>query len=106
MHNVGALELNHQKEYGGYDLVEIANDKGGERSLLGNSFPGGQRLTAREMANFLAGMLAASKCPSLPLLNAAKNIVGDLELFISRQGPGPDVRLQTLKTAIQNAETI
>lgn len=104
VHNVGALELNHMPQYGGYDLIEISNATGGERSLLGNSFPGGRRLNGREMGAFLSGMLAAAKFH--PLLTAAKDVVADLELFASRQGPGPDVRLQTLKTAIQAAENI
>jgi len=55
----GALQLDHNPIYGGWDLVEIANESGGENSLIGNTFGGRGRLNAHEMESFLLGMLAA-----------------------------------------------
>ena len=57
--NPGALHLDHAPCYGGFDLVEICNDKGGESSLIGNTFGGRGRLSAKEMETFLLGMLTA-----------------------------------------------
>ena len=55
--NPGALRLDHAPIYGGWDLVECVNDKGGEDSLIGNTFAGRGRLSAHEMETFLLGML-------------------------------------------------
>lgn len=38
------------------------------------------------------------------LLNAFEAIIPDLERFVSRQGPGPDVRLAEAKAAIAEAK--
>jgi hypothetical protein len=56
--NVGALLLTHAGVYGGWDLVEIDNDGGGQHSLIGNTFGGRGRLKAHEMESFMLGMLA------------------------------------------------
>lgn len=55
--NYGALHLDHNSIYGGWDLVEIVNESGGEHSLIGNTFAGRGRLNAHEMQSFLLGML-------------------------------------------------
>jgi len=39
------------------------------------------------------------------LLAATKAIIGDLELFVSKQGPGPDKRLTALKAIIARIES-
>jgi hypothetical protein len=49
--------------YGGWDLVEITNDTGGESSLIGNTFGGRGRISSHEMETFLLGMLAALDRP-------------------------------------------
>jgi hypothetical protein len=41
----------------------------------------------------------------VPLMVAAKDVVADLERFGRNQGPGPDKRLATLKTAIKSGKT-
>ena len=46
-----------------------------------------------------ARLIAAA--PSL--LEAAQDVIFDLELLVSRQGPGPDRRLEALKKAIRKA---
>jgi hypothetical protein len=56
--NIKALHLDYAACYGGYDLVEIVNERGGERSLVGNTFCGRGRLKAKEMETFLLGMIA------------------------------------------------
>lgn len=38
------------------------------------------------------------------MLEAAENVIFDLELLVSRQGPGPDKRLEALKAAIRKAK--
>ena len=38
------------------------------------------------------------------LLEALEDVIGDLELFVSRQGPGPDKRLARCKAAIAKAK--
>lgn len=56
---VGALQLDHNSCYGGWDLVEMVNGSGGQQSLIGNTFAGRGRLSAHEMESFLLGMLSA-----------------------------------------------
>lgn len=41
----------------------------------------------------------------VPLAVAAKDVVADLERFGRNQGPGPDRRLATLKSAIKSGKT-
>jgi hypothetical protein len=55
--NVGALHLDYNECYGGWDCVEIQNTSGGEDSLIGNTFAGRGRLKAHEMETFLIGVL-------------------------------------------------
>lgn len=55
--NPGAIYLDHNASYGGWDLCEITNPQGGEASLVNNTFGGSGRLKAREMQLFLQGML-------------------------------------------------
>lgn len=55
----GAIHLDHAPCYGGWDLVEICNDGGGESSLIGNTFGGRGRVSAHEIETFLLGMYTA-----------------------------------------------
>lgn len=57
--NPGALFLNYNAVYGGWDLLEYTNDRVCDSSLIGNTFAGRGRLKTREMETFLLGMLAA-----------------------------------------------
>ncbi len=57
--NPGALRLDHNAYYGGWDLLEYTNDRVCDASLIGNTFAGRGRLKAHEMESFLLGMLAA-----------------------------------------------
>lgn len=57
--NVGALRLDFNENYGGWDLEQVIGDHGVVESLVGNCFAGTGRLKAREMELFLLGMLAA-----------------------------------------------
>ena len=56
--NEGALTLDHNANYGGYDLTETTA-RGGSASLIGNSFAGAGRMKPKEMHAFLAGILWA-----------------------------------------------
>jgi hypothetical protein len=56
--NVGALTLDHNANYGGYDLTEL-KERGGSASLIGNSFAGNGRMSPKEMHAFLSGILYA-----------------------------------------------
>lgn len=56
--NLGALTLDHNANYGGYDLTELT-ERGGSTSLIGNTFCGAGRMSPREMRAFLAGILWA-----------------------------------------------
>lgn len=56
---IGHLKLDHNTMYGGWDLVEILTESGGEESLIGNTFAGRGRLKAHEMETWLIGALWA-----------------------------------------------
>lgn len=62
--NVGALYLDCNGIYGGWDLCEILNPGGGTHSLIGNTFAGRGRLPGHEMESFLMGMLAGLETPA------------------------------------------
>ncbi len=55
--SVGAIHLDYAAVYGGWDLVELQNEAGGQDSLVGNTFGGRGRLKSHEMESFLLGML-------------------------------------------------
>jgi hypothetical protein len=74
--NIGAIHLDHNATYGGWDLCEIVNEHGGEHSLIGNTFAGRGRLNAHEMESFLLGMLAV-------LEEQARNGSPDKRAFVS-----------------------
>lgn len=42
-------------------------------------------------------------CAAPELLSACLDVISDLKLFVSRQGPGPDRRLAALSAAIKKA---
>lgn len=70
---VGALILDHNSIYGGWDLCEMVNESGGEHSLIGNTFAGRGRLKAHEMESFLLGAIfGASGSTYWPMKTAKK----------------------------------
>ena len=65
--HVGHISTNNAPIYGGWDLVEVTSESGGERSIIGNNGPGDRgRLKAHEMESFLLGMLAAIERLKVP----------------------------------------
>lgn len=87
--NATSVEENHRRA-----AVELAMDMGwyGRFQLIGGSLPkdAGYAFTLEAVKN------------DAELLAAAQAVVVDLERFASKQGPGPDLRLERLKTAISS----
>lgn len=91
--NIGAcVDLRHED---GQDVVTVYATHGsaGHNSLHLATF---KRDSDGAGYHFTGGLVA-------DLIEAAAAVVADMQLFASRQGPGPDVRLETLRAALKRA---
>lgn len=70
---IGHVSLDYNATYGGFDITQIVNTAGGEKSLIGNE-PFGNRLSGRELVAWLDGAMFAARHKQSMAIAACKLI--------------------------------